>query len=107
GHGEAAITVWYASVVQRTTVTSPFETAPDLAAIARAPRNNPIDDRNLSKLALLRIAPSPDAGDAAFLRRAYLDANGTLPPADAVDRFLADADPGKRARLVDRLLDSP
>ena len=39
---------------------------------------NPIDEKNLAKLAALRIPPSPDAGDAAFLRRAYLDATGTL-----------------------------
>ena len=29
GHGEAAVTVWYASRVQRSTVTSPYETPID------------------------------------------------------------------------------
>jgi len=78
GHGEAAITVWYASLVAKTTVTSPYETAPDPRVFAQAPRHNPIDARNLAKLEALKIPPSPDAGDAPFLRRAYLDATGTL-----------------------------
>lgn len=107
GHGEAAVTVWYASHVQRSTVTAPFETPIDPEVFANAPRVNPIDDKNLAKLEALRIPPSPDAGDAAFLRRAFLDATGTLPPADQVEGFVADADPAKRTKLVDRLLSSP
>jgi hypothetical protein len=107
GHGEAAVTVWYASRVQRSTITSPFETPIDANVFRSSPRNNPIDDKNLAKLQALRIPPSPDAGDAAFLRRAYLDATGTLPPADRLEGFLADRDPKKRAKLVDRLLESP
>ena len=73
---------------------------------ASAPRHNPIDEKNLAKLAALRIPPSPDAGDAAFLRRAYLDATGTLPTLDAgrgLPRRISD--PDKRAKLVDRLLE--
>jgi hypothetical protein len=106
GHGEAAITVWYASRVETTTVTSPFETVLDASVFRSAPRKNPIDERNLAKLEALRIPPSPDAGDAAFLRRAYLDATGTLPPVAVLDAFLADHDAAKRARLIDRLLES-
>jgi hypothetical protein len=106
GHGEAAVTVWYASRVQRTTVTSPYDATIDPTAFDASPRHNPIDDKNLAKLRDLRIPPSPDAGDAAFLRRASLDATGTLPAAAEVDSFLADTDPRKRSRLVDRLLSS-
>ena len=107
GHGEAAVAVWYASVVQRSIITSPFETPIDPQVFQKAPRHNPIDEKNLAKLQALRIPPSPDAGDAAFLRRAYLDATGTLPPADQVEAFLNDHDPEKRVKLVDRLLKSP
>ncbi|MHC5539385.1 DUF1553 domain-containing protein, partial [Singulisphaera rosea] len=107
GHGEASVTVWYASLVQRTTITSPYETTIDPKIFADAPRHNPIDVKNLSKLQSLRIIPSPDAGDAAFLRRAYVDATGTLPPGDQVDAFLADKNPEKRKILVERLLASP
>lgn len=52
-------------------------------------------------------APAPAAGDAAFLRRVTLDLAGTIPSYEEAVRFLADRDPDKRARLVDRLLEDP
>jgi hypothetical protein len=107
GRGEGYVSVWFASRVARATVTSPFDTKLEPNLFASAPRNNPIDEKNLAKLASLRISPSPDAGDAAFLRRAYLDATGTLPTTQQVEAFLNDRAPDRRAKLVDRLLDSP
>jgi hypothetical protein len=107
GRGEGYVSVWFASRVARVTVTSPFDGKLDPAVLASAPRNNPIDDRNLAKLAALSIPPSPDAGDAAFLRRAYLDATGTLPTVGQAEAFLSDRAPDRRARLVTRLLESP
>jgi len=53
------------------------------------------------------ITPSPRADDARFLRRAYVDIVGAIPPADAVAAFLADTSPGKRAKVVDALVASP
>jgi hypothetical protein len=106
GPGEASISVLYASAVQRTSITSPYQTAFDPNVFTAATVNNPIDEKNLAKLRLLNIPPSPDCGDAVFLRRAYLDATGTLPPADAVEPFISDRDSRKRAKLVDRLLES-
>ena len=56
------------------------------------------------------IAAAPRADDATFLRRAYIDIAGTIPPADVTARFLADdASPSadKRAKLVEALLASP
>jgi hypothetical protein len=44
------------------------------------------------------------ADDAEFLRRIYLDLHGTVPTLEQVKRFLADAEPNKRARLIDSLL---
>lgn len=107
GRGEASVTVWYASLVAVTTITVPSASAVDPKVFADAPRKNFLDEKNLAKLASLGIPPSPDCGDAAFLRRATLDATGTLPTPEAVDAFLADRDPEKRAKLVDRLLASP
>ena len=55
-------------------------------------------------------APGPvaaTASDADFLRRAYLDLNGTIPDAATARAFLDDPAPGKRQALVDRLLSRP
>ena len=53
------------------------------------------------------LPAAPLADDATFLRRASLDLAGCIPKADEVRDFLADADPDKRTKLVDRLLASP
>jgi hypothetical protein len=47
------------------------------------------------------------ASDAEFLRRVWLDVAGVVPTAAEARAFLADADPEKRGKLVDRLLASP
>jgi hypothetical protein len=50
---------------------------------------------------------APLCSDEEFVRRVWLDLAGSIPtPADA-RQFLADADPDKRAKLIDRLLSSP
>jgi hypothetical protein len=46
------------------------------------------------------------ADDEAFLRRASLDLTGKLPTPEEARRWAADGTPDKRARLVDRLLQS-
>lgn len=48
--------------------------------------------------------PPPVCSDAVFLRRVYLDVIGVIPTAAEAKRFLGDADPDKRVRLVDELL---
>ena len=50
GRGEGYVSVWFASRVARVTVTSPFEAKLDPKVFAAAPRNNPIDEKNLAKL---------------------------------------------------------
>ena len=54
-----------------------------------------------------KITPATRADDAMFLRRVHLDIVGTIPTAAEVRIFLKDADPQKRAKLIDRLLDDP
>jgi hypothetical protein len=52
------------------------------------------------------IKPAPLTTDEQFVRRVTLDLTGQLPvPAD-VTEFVADRDPNKRAKLIDKLLDS-
>ncbi|MCA1684434.1 MAG: DUF1549 domain-containing protein, partial [Planctomycetia bacterium] len=76
------------------------------ADLSNEPRRNLIDEAVLATLETLRIPPSPLSDDAAFLRRVRLDLTGRLPGVDEVRAFLADRDPSKRERLVDRLLAS-
>jgi hypothetical protein len=106
GHGEAAVSVWFDSLVALARVSSKYPGEVPEAVFAAAPVHNRIDALNLAKLRALVIPPSPPADDATFLRRAYLDATGTLPPPAEVDAFLADGDPDRRAKLVERLLAS-
>lgn len=76
-------------------------------AWARPTPHNFIDRHIFEKLQALRINPSGLAPDEVFLRRAWLDLTGLIPPADEARAFVADRAPDKRARLVDRLLASP
>ncbi|MDR3634851.1 MAG: DUF1549 and DUF1553 domain-containing protein [Isosphaeraceae bacterium] len=71
------------------------------------PECNVIDTHVFAKLKAFRVAPSGLASDPVFLRRAYLDAIGRLPAPGEVRAFLADREPGKRDRVIDRLLTRP
>ncbi|MBW3543081.1 MAG: DUF1549 and DUF1553 domain-containing protein [Planctomycetes bacterium] len=53
------------------------------------------------------LSPSPPADDAEWLRRVSLDLVGHIPSADEAVAFLADRDPHKREKLVERLLEDP
>jgi uncharacterized protein DUF1549/uncharacterized protein DUF1553 len=58
------------------------------------------------QLAQNKIQPAPLTTDEQFIRRVTLDLTGELPvPAD-VTEFVADRAPEKRARLIDKLLDT-
>ncbi|QDS86636.1 hypothetical protein EC9_08090 [Rosistilla ulvae] len=47
------------------------------------------------------------ADDAEFFRRVWLDLAGTIPPAEATRKFLADPSTDKRSRAIDQLLAAP
>jgi hypothetical protein len=66
-----------------------------------------IDELIDARLAQAGVKPAPLADDAAVLRRLSLDLVGKVAPVADVRRFLADPSSDKRARAVDRLLDSP
>jgi hypothetical protein len=63
-----------------------------------------IDKHIAAKLAAEKVTPAAKASDAEFLRRVSLDLAGVIPSGDEARRFLDDADPAKRARLIDSLL---
>src|SRR5438552_50411 len=50
-----------------------------------------------------KTTPAARADDAEFLRRAYLDITGVIPPSDKVVAFLDSKQADKRARLIDEL----
>ncbi len=101
--GEAAILVRYMGQVSVCRVTIP---RPGVR-FTRPSAANFIDKHVWNKLERLGIPPSDLADDATFLRRVFLDTIGTLPTAAEARTFLADKDPAKRAKLIDKLLDRP
>jgi len=71
------------------------------------PATNFIDTLVYDKLVQLQILPSDMCADEEFLRRAYLDSIGRLPHLDETLLYVKDKSPDRRAKLVDRLVDSP
>ena len=54
-----------------------------------------------------KIKPASAADDAALLRRLTLDLNGRIPTPWELDDYLNSKNPGKKTKLVDRLMASP
>ncbi|MCU0703411.1 MAG: DUF1553 domain-containing protein [Fimbriiglobus sp.] len=102
--GQAAVMVRFSGVVTtfRAVVPRPGDTPK-----FDFPAANVVDTHTAAKWRELGIAPSELCTDEQFLRRAYLDITGTLPTADAVTKFLTDSSADKRARLIDRLVETP
>ncbi|MFN8707137.1 MAG: DUF1549 domain-containing protein [Planctomyces sp.] len=67
---------------------------------------NAIDQHVFAQLQRLKINPSPVCDDAVFVRRAWLDLTGQLPPVNAAREFVQSTVPDKRSQLIDRLLAS-
>lgn len=108
GHGRAAVTARFMGQVAAVTVTVPY---PPVASHADWQQHwlphNFIDELAAADWQQLGLHPAPQADDAEFIRRAYLDLAGTLPDPEEVSEFLASKDPDKRARLIDAILSGP
>jgi hypothetical protein len=81
---------------------APAAAAGDAQALAAR-----IDQHLAARLAAARVKPAPLADDAEFLRRVTLEVIGRIPSVAEARAFLDEKAPGKRRRLVDRLLESP
>jgi hypothetical protein len=112
GPGQASVMVRFAGEASLCNVIVPFaDSVPSSSSsVAASTPNgdwivqNIVDEKAAEKFRELGIAPSGLCDDATFLRRAYLDAIGSLPTVDESRAFLDSSEPDKRTKLVNRLL---
>jgi len=105
--GEATIMARYMNIIAVCHVAIPLPGEVSNDVYAELPRQNFIDEQVWTKLQSLGITPSPQADDAKFLRRVYLDIIGRLPTPEEVRVFLADNGTNKRNSIVAELLERP
>jgi len=84
--------------------------APNRTGALAAPvlmRSAAIDEQIRAAWQEKNVEPSAKVDDAGFFRRVHLDLTGRVPSAAAVEAFLADSSPDKRAKIIDTLLEGP
>ncbi|MFT5522202.1 MAG: hypothetical protein ACI9HK_000139, partial [Pirellulaceae bacterium] len=101
GRGQAGVMVRYEGQAVVATIVVPYGSSIELADWKN---NNFVDELVADKFRELGLEPSGSCDDATFLRRAYLDAIGSLPTVEETRRFLDSSDGDKREKLVDQLL---
>jgi hypothetical protein len=101
GRGQGVALVRFEEQAEIATFVVPYSGLVDLTGWVN---NNFIDRLAADKFREIGISPSPLCDDATFLRRAYLDAIGTLPTPEQAAAFLDNKDPDKRNQLIDALL---
>ena len=69
--------------------------------------NSAIDQFVLARLNAAGLQPAPPATRLSWLRRVTFDLTGLPPTPEHINRFLADDSVESRARVVDRLLNTP
>jgi hypothetical protein len=102
--GEAAVMVRYQAQVATFRATVPLGLP--VPAYSFDPLTL-VDQHTKKKWQDLGLVPSELCSDEQFIRRLSLDLTGTLPTPAQVLAFAADKDAGKRAKLVDTLLETP
>jgi hypothetical protein len=90
-----------------TSAADDTEPAQPSQAERRAAMVRRIDEIIAARLNAEGVEPTARSSDSEFLRRVSLDLTGATPRVADVRAFLADERPDKRARMIDRLLDSP
>lgn len=101
GKGQGPVMVRYEGQAAISLFVIPYAAGVELAAWKN---QNFIDELAAAKFRELGIEPSPLCEDATFVRRAFLDAIGTLPTVEETKAFLASTDAEKRTKLIDKLL---
>ncbi|HEV3384784.1 MAG TPA: DUF1549 and DUF1553 domain-containing protein [Gemmata sp.] len=103
--GEAAIMARYMGYVAVYRAMVPH--GPTLTEIPEFKANNKVDEFAVAKWKKLGLRPSPSCDDATFIRRVTVDLCGRLPTSSEAKTFLDDKASDKRAKLIDKLLESP
>ncbi len=101
GKGQAPVMVRFEGQAGIALFIVPYEDAVELAGWQN---NNFVDELAEKKFRELGIEPSPLCDDATFVRRAFLDATGTLPTIAQTAAFHAQTNADKREQLIDELL---
>ena len=101
--GEAEMSNWKQrhAIARKIVEAQPKVVAPNIAGM---PSRNAIDDFINLRLSKAGRSPLPLTDDWPFLRRATLDTIGVVPSPEQIAAFKADKNPGRRARVIDRLL---
>jgi hypothetical protein len=99
--GQHVLIARYLDRVEPVRLTRPVGDKP--TDLSGEPTSNLIDEEVIRTLRVLRLPPSSQADDLAFLRRVRLDLTGTLPSPEEIEAFRKDP---SRPALVDRLLQS-
>ena len=101
GNGQTVVMIRFENESAIATFVVPFSGKIDLKSWSS---NNRLDELAVAKFKELNLQPSPTCDDATFVRRAFLDAIGTLPSPKQVADFMASKRADKRRRLVEQLL---
>ncbi len=104
GRGETYIMIRFSGQATVAQVTSPYAQIDRYPVVAV---NNFIDEKLLAKWKDLGLTPSPGCTDEEFFRRLHLDVLGTLPAPADIKAFLADSDPARRKKAIDKVLERP
>lgn len=102
--GEAAVMARHMGFVAVFMAIRPH--GPSLTQIPEFKPINRVDEFALAKWKKLGLKPSPTCDDSTFIRRVTVDLCGRLPTAAEVKAFTEDTSADKRAKLIDKLLDS-
>jgi hypothetical protein len=101
--GGGSVVVRYLGTVAAAFLTLARE---DKAPYPRVVGYNFIDQYVQTNLKKMNVVPSRLTTDTEFIRRVTLDVCGRLPEPAEVEAFVADKTPDKRAKLIDKLLET-
>ncbi len=104
GKGETVVMVRYLGTVSVCRIVVPFGQSVGLEQFAK---NNFVDELWVEKWRKTGLSPTKNCTDEEFFRRIHLSTIATLPTPDEIKAFLADTDPDKRNKAIDRVLQRP